>query len=172
MQQLFSQLGIDWRLLLSQAVNFFIVLIVLRLVAYRPLVQLLHERRARIEEGLTKAEEADRRLAESTKVGHEKIKEAEAQAIALLKQTEDESRVLEEKLLAEAKRKEADELANAAARLRAQEEASQRAAEKDAVALVRRAIAKTVELSPEQIDDALIGRAIKEMEKGSKPSRA
>ena len=55
MEQLFSQLGIDWHLLLSQAVNFFLLLIVLRVFAYKPLLAFLHERRRKIEEGLAKA---------------------------------------------------------------------------------------------------------------------
>ncbi len=65
MEQLLSQLGIDWKLLLSQAVNFFLLLIVLRLFVYKPLLQMLHERRERIEEGIEKAKEADIRLLEA-----------------------------------------------------------------------------------------------------------
>ena len=74
MQQLFAQLGIDWHLLLSQAVNFFLLLVVLRLFVYTPLLKLLHDRRARIEEGLTKADEADKRLVEVEEIGKGKKK--------------------------------------------------------------------------------------------------
>ena len=167
MQQLIGQLGLDWHLLASQAVNFFLLLIILRLVAYKPLLKLLHDRRARIEEGLAKADEAERRLAESTEIGHKKIHEAEEQAIALLRQTEHEARAVEEKMLAEAKRKEADELANMEAALRAKEEESLRRAEKETAALVRQTVAKTVSLKPEAIDDALIAQAMKEMQHGT-----
>lgn len=160
MQQLFEQLGIDWRLLLSQAVNFFLLLIVLRIFVYKPLLKLLHDRRARIEEGLTKADEADRRLTEVEEIGKGKIREAETQALGILKKTESDARSLEVKMLAEAKRKEADELRAAEAMLRAAEDASRREMEKEAAAFVRRAIAKTVELSPEKIDDALIAKAV------------
>ena len=51
MQQLLSQLGINWELLVSQAVNFALLLIVLRLFVYKPLLKLLHDRRARIQDG-------------------------------------------------------------------------------------------------------------------------
>ena len=47
MSQLFSQLGIDWHLLLSQAINFLLLLIVLRLVVYKPLLNLLHKRKGK-----------------------------------------------------------------------------------------------------------------------------
>lgn len=162
MSQLFSQLGIDWRLLLSQAVNFFLLLVVLRLFVYQPLLKLLRDRRARIEEGLTKADEADRRLLEVDEIGKGKIKEAEAQALGILKKTESDAKALEMRMLAEAKRKEADELKAKEAMLRAAEEASRHETEQSAAALVRRAIVRTVELSPEKIDDALIAQAVKE----------
>src|SRR5665213_3861527 len=135
MSELISQLGIDWRLLLSQAVNFFLVLIVLRKFVYKPLLQMLRERRDRIQEGVTKAEEADRRLTEVDELNRGKIKETEMQAIGMLKKTEADAKTLETKLMAEVKRKEAAELQNAQVLLRAQEEASRRAMEKEAVAL-------------------------------------
>jgi hypothetical protein len=47
-------------------------------------------------------------------------------------------------------------------RLRSQEEESRRALEKEAAVLVRAAIVRTVELSPEKIDDALIAKAVGE----------
>jgi len=162
MEQLFSQLGIDWHLLLSQAVNFFLLLIILRVFVYTPLLKLLHERRDRIEQGLVKAQEADRRLIEAEEMKKGKIKEGEAQAIAILKRTEGDAKALEAKLLAEAKRKEAEEFATMDAMLRAKEIESRRMLEKEAAAVVRMAIAKTVEMSPKNIDDALIARAVKE----------
>jgi F-type H+-transporting ATPase subunit b len=161
MFQLFSQLGIDWHLLISQAANFLILLIILRLVAYKPLLKILHKRRETIEEGLIKAKEADVRLRDIEEIGKGKIKEAETQSLRILKKTESDAKVLEAKLFAEAKRKEAEELKNTEALLRAEEVASRRAMEKEAAALVKAAIIKTVELSPESIDDALITKAIK-----------
>ena len=167
MQQLFGQLGIDWRLLLSQAVNFFLLFLVLRIFVYKPLLQLLRDRRARIEEGLAKADEADRRLLEVDEIGKKKVKQAEIEAVGILKRTEDEARALEASMLAEAKRKEAEEIAAIAGTLRAKELESRKKMESEAVAFVRGAIAKTVELSPQQIDDALITRAVREMKQGA-----
>jgi F-type H+-transporting ATPase subunit b len=162
MQELLSQLGIDWHLLISQAVNFGLLVVVLWFVAYKPVLKLLHERRARIEEGLVKADEADRRLLEAEEVKKEKIHEGEAQAMSLIKKTESDAKELEAKLLAEARRKEAQEFAAAEVAIHAKEEESRRGMEREAASMVRLAIAKTVELSPDKIDDALIARAVKE----------
>src|SRR3989344_4325457 len=41
---IFEQLGIHWQLLLSQAVNFFILLIILRVFAYKPLLAVIRKR--------------------------------------------------------------------------------------------------------------------------------
>lgn len=162
MQQLVSQLGINWELLLSQAVNFALLLIVLRFFVYKPVLKLLRDRREKIEGGLMKAEEAERRLHEVDAIGKEKIKEAEHEAINILKRTESEAKTLEEKLLAAAKVREEESVKNAAVRLRSQEEESRRALDKEAAALVRAAIVRTVELSPKDIDDALIAKAVGE----------
>lgn len=168
--QLFSQLGINWGLLISQAVNFSLVAIILYLVLYKPLFALLHKRRDRIAEGLLKAKEADERLKDVDQIGKKKIKEAEHTALQILKDVEQESKELEERLLADAKRKEAVELKNAASALRVQEDASRRALEQEAVAFVRSAIAKTVDLAPSVIDDALIAKAVRETQKTSATS--
>ena len=162
MDQLISQLGIDWHLLLSQAVNFLLLLIILRFVAYQPLLKLLRDRRLRIEEGLVKAQEAERRLHDVDEIGKEKLKAAEETAIGIIKRTEGDAKMLEARLLEEAKRKEAEALKNTEALLRAKEDSARRETEERAAALVRAALVKTVELSPEAIDDALIAKAVEE----------
>jgi F-type H+-transporting ATPase subunit b len=161
-QELLSQLGIDWHLLLAQALNFFLLLVVLRIYVYKPLLQMLHDRKSRIEEGVMKAEEADRRLVEAEEMKRGKIKEGEAQAMSMLKKTETDAKALEEKMMADIKRKEAEEMGNLKSLLRAREEESRRASEAEAAVLVRRALVKTVELAPEKIDDALIAKAVQQ----------
>ncbi len=162
MQQLFSQLGINGPFLISQLVNFALLLIVLRIFVYKPVLKLLRDRREKIEGGLARAKEAERRLHEIDEIGKGKIREAETEAMGILQRTEKEAKSLEEKLVAEAKRKEEAAAAGAAARLRSEEEAVRREMEKEAAAFVRRAIVRTVELAPEQIDDALIAKAVNE----------
>jgi F0F1-type ATP synthase membrane subunit b/b' len=129
---------------------------------YGPLLKLLRKRKEKIEEGLVKADEAERRLLEVDEIGKGKVKDAEHAALQILKKTELDAKELEEKLIAEAKRKEAMELKNAAAALRVQEESSRRAMEKEAAALVKAALVRTVELSPDAIDEALVAKAVRE----------
>ena len=55
--ELFSKLGIDWRLLIAQIINFLVLLFVLYKLLYRPVLKILDSRSNKINESLTKAEE-------------------------------------------------------------------------------------------------------------------
>ena len=94
MNALLDQLGINGGLFLSQAVNFFILLLVLTFFVYKPLIKVVKTRNAKIKEGLEKAEEADIRLKEVDNIGKEKIKQAEQESINIIKSTEQKAKVL------------------------------------------------------------------------------
>src|SRR3989344_8153511 len=84
MADLFHQLGVDWKLLLSQAVNFAILLFVLTRFVYRPLLKIMKERRDVIEKGLKGAEEARVRLQEIESERASKLATADRQAVEVI----------------------------------------------------------------------------------------
>ena len=49
MSELFSKLGIDWKLLIAQIINFLVLLFVLYKFAYRPILSMLEKRTKKIE---------------------------------------------------------------------------------------------------------------------------
>lgn len=163
MQDLFNNLGIDWKLLLSQGVNFGLLLIALRVFAYKPLLSLIKERRERIEKGLAYADEAEKKLGEASETARAKVREAEAEGLSILRKTEEEGRLLEEKLIEKAREKETALLKEAGEKARAKEEEARAAFNREAEELVKMAIVKTVELSPENIDKALVAKAVAEV---------
>ena len=167
MDQLFEQLGIDWKLFLSQVVNFFILLLVLTFFVYKPLMKVIKERNRRIKEGLDKAEEADVRLKNIDNIGKEKIKEAEQQSINIIKDTEQKAKVLDQEL--QKKNEEKRELMQkeAEVQLKKQLEENKKVVLAQAADLVKKAIVKTVELNPDAIDDSLIKKAVENMEHGT-----
>lgn len=65
MSELFATFGINWKLLLIQAVNFGVLLTALTYFLYRPVMKILDERRAKIAEGVQAAEAAGQRLADA-----------------------------------------------------------------------------------------------------------
>ncbi len=163
MSQLFSQLGIDWKLLIAQAVNFLLLLTILRLFVYGPLTEMLRKRREKIEDGLQKAREADERLRDINHMAVEKIKHAEAEGVKIIAQVQAEAKEHEAALMAKAKEHEAAAMKAADERAVARDAEAHRALDAEAAMLVKQAIVRTVELSPSSIDDALITKALKEM---------
>jgi F-type H+-transporting ATPase subunit b len=58
-----SELGISWPTLITQVVTFIILLVVLRFVAYKPIMRMLDERSRRIKESMDQAEEIKKQSA-------------------------------------------------------------------------------------------------------------
>jgi F-type H+-transporting ATPase subunit b len=165
MAELFNQLGIDWKLLLSQAVNFLLLFIVLRAFAYKPILKILKDRKMKIEEGIVKAKEADLRLHEANESAKHIMKETEGEALKLLRDTEERSKVFETELLAKAQAKEVALYANAETIIQAKAAQAKREIHEEAARLVKAAIVRTVELDPKAVDEALVEKAVKALSK-------
>ena len=69
MSQLFAAFGIDWRLLLIQAVNFALLLSVLSYFLYKPVLRIIDERQKKIAEGVRTAELAQKKLDDAKSQG-------------------------------------------------------------------------------------------------------
>src|SRR3989338_4953323 len=67
-----ANLGIDWKLFLAQAVNFLILLFILRRYAYRPMLEFLEKRSDRIEKGLKDARHEAKALIEAAEISAKK----------------------------------------------------------------------------------------------------
>ena len=63
MGETLQQLGIQWPKLIAQVVNFSIVLVILWKFAYKPVLNMLEQRRQKIAEGMTNAEKIKTELA-------------------------------------------------------------------------------------------------------------
>jgi F-type H+-transporting ATPase subunit b len=157
-----SQFGLDWKLFASQLVNFFLILIILRLFVYKPVIKILKERNKKIKEGLDKAEEAGIRLKEIDVISKEKIKEAETTSINMIRATEKKAKDLEQALQKKSEENQIKVQKELQDNYKKQQEQVQDLVFRNAVELVKKTIIKTVELKPESIDEALIKKAIDE----------
>jgi F-type H+-transporting ATPase subunit b len=163
MEEFVRQFGIDSRLLLSQVVNFAIVLAALQYFAYKPVAKILKERRERIEDGLMKANEADTRLEEVQGISVRKLKEAEQKAVELLRSAEARAGEAELALLESSKKKGEVLLREAVQSIEAEREKTRAETEKEARVLVRDTVLAVTHLEPDQIDKALIEKALKQV---------
>src|SRR3989344_4859841 len=103
MSELFSQLGIDWKILIAQAVNFAVLLFVLRKFAYRPILKILEERRAAIENDKKRSEELSMKLAEAEKAKEEILAQARIESEKIIKAAEEAGKEDARNLIAEAR---------------------------------------------------------------------
>ncbi|MBI4085123.1 MAG: F0F1 ATP synthase subunit B [Candidatus Liptonbacteria bacterium] len=129
MSQVLGIFGVDWRLLLINAINFGLLLIALRYFIYGPIMKMLEGRREKVAEGVKAAELAGKKLAETeasragvlARAGKEAdellshgresglakekelIAEGEAAADSLIKDAENQAKEIKDKAIAESK---------------------------------------------------------------------
>ncbi len=72
----FAKLGIDWRLLIAQIINFGILLFILHRFAYKPMLSMLEKRESMIEKSVNDAKAIDEKL----KTCEERVQEIGATA--------------------------------------------------------------------------------------------
>ena len=96
MSELFSAFGIEWKLLLAQAVNFGIVLVALTYFLYKPILRILEERRTKIEHGVKAAEEAERAAKANREARESIVTAAQKEAESIVMRAADEGKRVRE----------------------------------------------------------------------------
>jgi F-type H+-transporting ATPase subunit b len=84
-----ADLGINVPVLVAQLVNFTVLLVVLRMVAWGPLTNMLDERRDRIADSLSAADHAKAQVAESERQVQEQVEASRREAQALIGQAQE-----------------------------------------------------------------------------------
>jgi len=133
MSAIFTTFGIDWRLLLVNAVNFGLLLLGLWYFLYTPLMRMLEERRAKVAKGVEDARAAEQTLKEIEGTRSATLSAAGKEADEVLARARSAGNAKEREMLAHAEAaaasvlKEADAQAKEA-RARAIEESKQEVA--------------------------------------------
>ncbi len=158
MSTLFSSLGIDWRLFISQGVNFLILLAVLTVLIWRPLLNLLEERRKKIELGVKAGQVAQLRLDEIEQLKNKSIAKSEFQAEALIKSAEKDAEIRSLGILEKAHKQGQAVIVQAAATAERSRLSAMESLSAEAENLIKDALIRIVELDPSQIDAKLVTR--------------
>jgi F-type H+-transporting ATPase subunit b len=161
LSELFSQLGIDPKLLLAQGVNFLILLVVLTRFVYKPLIKLIEERRAKIELGVKGGERAEKIIKEAEEEKSGIIKKADTEAVAIISGAEKTAQKKAAEIAHQADLKAQQALREAMLIAERKEKEEMARVADEARQLVKDAIIRTVELRPEQVDEKLIDEALK-----------
>lgn len=102
-------IGIDWKVLLAQLINFGILFAVLALVLYKPMRRKLDERSAKIKDSMEQAEQIKQQLANTEQLVKEQIDNARKEGQNILAQAAQIGERFKEEAKVEAK-KEAENI--------------------------------------------------------------
>lgn len=164
MRELIRNFGIDWKLLLAQAVNFFILLFILQRFAYKPILGILRKRKQEIEKGLAYTKKAEVELNEIDRIKAETINKAHADALGIVSQAEDAGKKRKAEMMLDANKKVAGVISDAK-RLIGEERAKMgEEVYRDAQQLVYSGIAKVLgKMKPDERDALLVDEALQEL---------
>ncbi len=149
MGEVLGQLGIRGSLLLSQMVNFLILLVILRLFLYQPVLNMLQKRRDRIAQAMLDADRASQAAAEAEKERARILEEARREAQEIRSQAARDAEKIAQEIRARAEQE--------AAEIRAKAQADAQAQLEEVMAQAKKQIAELAILAAEQI----LGRELK-----------
>lgn len=95
-----TKLGIDFRVLIAQIINFGVLFSVLVIILYRPILNALEARRKRIQESLDKAAELDKKNAATEAEYQEKMAKAKEKIQQLLEDAKREAEAARKEIVA------------------------------------------------------------------------
>lgn len=104
-EKIASQFHVELSTLIAQIVSVLLILIVLRLLAWDPVLKILDERRAKIADGLQYAEEMKAKLADAERKQAETLKEAALEAKQITTDAQKTAKEIVEKTTTDARRK-------------------------------------------------------------------
>lgn len=164
MSEFIHHFGVDWKLLLAQAVNFIILLIVLKKFAYGPLMRMLDERKRKIAEGLAMRDDAEKLLRQTDAIKEETITKANAEAFAVVSRAETTANQRQNEIMATTEKKVEGVVADACKVIDGEKAKMKEEVYRDAEELVRSGIAAVLGRMPQdERDEVLIREAIREL---------
>src|SRR3989338_3788552 len=96
--ELLSKLGIDWKLLLAQIINFVVLLGVLSKFLYKPVLKMLEVREQKVAKSLEQAERIEKNLFESEGEKAKIVREARNEAGKIITEAKNDSARLREEI--------------------------------------------------------------------------
>ena len=161
MMELLSKLGIDYKLLIAQIVNFLVLLFILYRFAYRPVLAMLEKRARRIEKGLKDAAEAKKELEAAYKKEEEILKKAHREAKNIIEKMHKQAEKAQAEIIVETKKQTDKMVKDAKVQIEREKEKTVQEIKAEIGSLVVAAAEKVIgERVDEKKDKELIERAI------------
>lgn len=94
-----AALGIDYKLIIGQIVNFLILLVILRVFLYKPIVKMLDERRQKIAESVASSKKIEQNLAQTEIKTRQILEEARTKASKIIDEAGKISKAEKDKII-------------------------------------------------------------------------
>jgi len=155
-----NSLGIDWKLLVAQAINFLLLLIILKKFLYGPIVKILGDRKEKIAKGLKEADKAKQELAQAEQKAKEIITRAISEANEITLSAQKEAKEQAQKILEDGNRRAQKVIGDAKEQAGLEQEKAVSKAKNELAELIIKATEKIVGQSPSAND---VSQAIKQI---------
>ena len=164
MNSLIEALGLDLRILAAQLINFAILIFVLWRFAYKPIFNLLEERRAKIAQGVKDSEEASVKLQLADDRYKEIIAESRKEANSIIEEAKTRAEVRYQEIVAKSKEDLRAVIADEKEKIEVQKQAAITEIKKKTAELIMVALEKILGEKIDSKQDAdLIARVVKDL---------
>ncbi len=131
MPEIFEKLGLDLKLLVAQAVNFILLLVILQKIGYKPILKMLNDRTEKIEKSLKQAKKIEEELQNTEETKIAEIKKAKIESQEIIKQANELAEKKSLEMIERTKTKTQDIVASAKQEIQAEKEVSVAEAKKE-----------------------------------------
>lgn len=111
--ELLSTLGIDWKLLIVQLLNFGILVVVLSVLVYRPILRLLDDRRERVRKSMEDAKKIENQRRDLEEFKTDQMKKIDAECGKFLEEAKHQAERVKKDIVGNAEKEAAAILAKA-----------------------------------------------------------
>lgn len=155
-----ESLGIDWRLIIAQVINFLVLLFLLKKFLYGPIIDILESRQKKIQDGLENFDRSEQELEKARIEAKKIISEANEKASKITQETENIAKEKSTKILTDANLRSEKILSQAKDAAESEKDKVYSEAKKELAALVSLATEKVV---GETYSEAQVDKAIKDL---------
>lgn len=163
--KLITALGLDYRILLAQFLNFGILLFVLWRFAYKPVFNILEERRTKIAKGLDDGEQAEKKLFEAQDDKKEIVALAKKEANEIIEEAKQKAEVRYQEIIDKSKADIKVIIDGEKEKIQTERNFAIKEIKKEAASMISSALAKILpEKTDAKSDAEMITKVLKEIE--------
>ena len=161
MTEIFSKLGLDYKLIIAQVVNFVLLLVILQRLAYKPVLKMLKDRTDKIDKSLKQAKKIEEELKNTEETKLAEIKKAKEEAQEIIKEAYETSEKRTQESIERTKFKTQEIVEKAKQEIKTEKESSVQEAKKEiadiSILIAKKIIGKNIDENKEKdlVDDVL-----------------